>query len=43
MCLFYYFPSKDTSILHARISTLEVSRIRTSIESMLAHVALRLQ
>lgn len=43
MCLFHYFPSKDTSILHACISTLEISRIWASISFMLTHIALRLQ
>ena len=43
MCLFHYFPSKDTSILHARISTLEISRIWASISCMLTHIALHLQ
>ena len=43
MCLLYNFPSKNTAILHSGISALEISRIRTSIGSMFAHVALRLQ
>ena len=43
MCLFHYFPSKDTSILHSRISALKISRIWASISCTLTHIALRLQ